>query len=927
MDVRHGLGLTVGAVSLIGLFPTAQPSRIFAQAMATGPVASQPGQHADAVEGLLDELGDEQHLRREEATRQLFALGPEVMPRLQARLECETDPEIQHRLRYILENIVPPQQAVLLVRAIAETDLEPGTVITHANSHRVGNQSELRQQLVSAPRGSLLRVRGPSGPQEVGPVEINQLTLSDYAAPRGELIARAVRLYASGLAEEAYRTLRELPEPIPENELSKPLRARIAYAAGDGEAALKLMAGQTDSVRPTGADWSSPSHFDLCGPGKAPFHLEWAVATRAGPDFYATNNDPDLRVQRILLPAHRFADALQHTAGYWWQRFRNVLGGDEDSNLVAGNQLAVAAWMLHEMDLRSECCRLIEPRSAILRQSPRGTSKWVRVETDAWLPFLAGDARRALDEFYDDALDILQHRPRPDDRSFLIRNPRVAACVAFFLYQFPDDERVEKGLLSVSHHTHPALTDYLDWMLYALHERNHAAIRRDLHATLPRLPDEKVLPYARAVALLEYAQRKPDLEVLHTARRRLSNAPAGEERDLWLAIVDALLELGAGEPSAARRTLLPFRQRAETTALWHTAGFLSDPPASAANHAALRHLVLAVPMGQQRAHWLVLSRDRRLMHFDVSASLLTALEKPTPTWFPNPLTWPWIGREESTGRTWVYCRRRAIEITSGTSAGGLRLNLRTQDIPAFDRYIGPHFSRLAEAVAAAIRQPGENSEFLRAEIKAHAEYWADPDRPEIGMIEPLREAPRVIHAAVRGGPHLLIDTVTGRAWTSRWIGDRLGLEAPLTFFAQALWEPAPDGSPVVMLMSNQGLIQFELGTERLSRIALPGSDPSPPLIPESTPYDRRDPRYVYCARLPEDGGQVFRVTLATASAEEVDMINDALPAHYYDIRLRAEIRAAVTRGFNEAQLPDLEDFITNAAETVTRWAQQQGTEP
>jgi len=828
MRIGHGISLTLAATSVVWLWPTPRALPPLAQDTAGSSATSQPSLHSDTLEKLLDELGDERYTRREEATRRLFAQGPGIVPRVQARLARETDPEIQHRLRYILENVVPPQHAVLLVRATPESGLPPGTVITHARSRRVRNQTELRQRLSNPPRAALLRVRGPSGPREAGPVEMRQLIeLSDYAAPRGELLARAVRLYATGFAEEAYRAVRELSEPIPGNELSEPLRARIAYTAGDRAAALALMAGHAESVRAAGADWSSPSYFDLRGPGKAPFHLEWVVATRAGREFYATSNDPDLRVQRILLPAHRFADALQYTAGYWSQRFRSALGRDEDTNRLAGNQLAVAAWMLHGMDLRSECCRLIEPRSIILRQSPRGTRKWLRVETDAWLPFLAGDARGALDEFYEDALDVLLHPPRPTDTGVLTRNPRVAARVAFLLYQFPDSGQLEIGLRSVSHHTHPALTDYLDWMLYALEEKANDVIRRDLQATLPHLPDEIVLPYARAVALLEYVQNKPDREVLRSARRRVSNSAAGEQRDVSRAILDALLHLVEGRPNEARRTLLPFRPRAETSALWHTADFLSNPPASAANHAALRQPALAVPMGLERKLWLILGRDRRLMRFDAPASRLVALAKPTPTWFPNPLTWPWIGREESGGRTWIYCRRRAVEIEPDGNGDGLRLNLRTADIPAFDRYVGPRFSQLADAIATVARSPGENGEFLRAEIKTHGEYFADPDLPEVGMIQALPQAPRVVHLALRGGPHLLIDTVSGQSWTSKWIQEQLGLESPPEFFAQAPWGPAADGAPIVMLLSTQGLIRFQLGAGQLTRIALPGSNRPP----------------------------------------------------------------------------------------------------
>jgi hypothetical protein len=895
---------------------------------------SQATQPSEALEALIRQLGDEQYTRREQATHELLSRGPDIVPYLRAHLPREDDPEIQHRLRYILDNIIPPRQAVLLVRAASATGLQPGDVITHANSRRVRNESELRQRLVSMPRASLLRVRGPSGPREAGPVRVHQLTeMFDYVAPRGEVIARAVRLYATGFAEQAYEVLRTLAQPVPENELSTLLHARLAHTAGHGATAIELLADHLDSVRPSGADWSSPSYLDLSGPGKAPFRLEWVITTQAGPDLYATDNDPDLRVQRILFPAHRYADAFERTAGYWWQHSRDELGRSAATDRVAGNQLAVAAWMLHALGLRSECCRLIEPRSMILRRSSRGIPKWVRVETDAWLPFLAGDAQAALDGFYEDALSILQRPPRPGDPGILVRNPQVAARVALFLYQFPDDPRVAKALESVSHHTHPALTEYLDWMLYALRAKGQAAIRRDLQAALPHLSDDRVLPYARAVALLEYVQPQPDPDVLRTARRRLSNAPAGPDRDVWLAIVDALLRLVEGRPSAARRPLLPFRDRPETWAVWHTAGFLSDPPVSVANHPALRRPLLAVPLGPSEDHWLILGRDHRLLHFDADASLLSALEQPTPSWFPSPLTWPWVGREPAGGRVWVYCRRRVAEVIresrGAATAWRIRplLNVRTADIAAFDRYVGPHFSVLAETLAASASSSGENSEFLRRELQAHGEYFADPDLPALGLVQPLRAAPRVVHVAVRGGPHLLIDTKTGRCWTSAWVAKQLELEATPEFFAQALWEPALDGSPVVFLMSDQGLMRFELGAGRLARVALPGPDPYPALIPESTPYLRRDSRYVYCARLPQDGGQVYRVLVDDDRVEAVDMINEALPEHYYDVRSRAEIRAALDERLKRAQLPDLQTLLVDAAETVARWDRAQPQPP
>jgi hypothetical protein len=108
---------------------------------------------------------------------------------------------------------------------------------------------------------------------------------------------------------------------------------------------------------------------------------------------------------------------------------------------------------------------------------------------------------------------------------------------------------------------------------------------------------------------------------------------------------------------------------------------------------------------------------------------------------------------------------------------------------------------------------------------------------------------------------------------------------------------------------------------------LPGSNPHAPLVPESTPYERRDPRFVYCARLPEDGGRVYRVKLADESVEEMDMVNEALPEHYYDVRLRSEIRAELDRRLAEDGLPDLQTFVADTIETVAQWAREQESRP
>ncbi|HUU96041.1 MAG TPA: hypothetical protein VM487_09885, partial [Phycisphaerae bacterium] len=111
--------------------------------------------------------------------------------------------------------------------------------------------------------------------------------------------------------------------------------------------------------------------------------------------------------------------------------------------------------------------------------------------------------------------------------------------------------------------------------------------------------------------------------------------------------------------------------------------------------------------------------------------------------------------------------------------------------------------------------------------------------------------------------------------------------------------------------------------ETLTRIALPGPEPFPPVIPESTPYVRRDPRYVYCARLPADGGQVYRLVLADNQVEAVDMVNQVLPPGYCDILSRAALRAQIDERLQGAGMPGLDELIEDAGQTVARWREPE----
>lgn len=896
---------------------------------------SAPSAPADSAEfdALVSRLGDDDYVVRERALRELLARGREVVPALRQRLAIERDPEIVRRIELAIDFVEPPTAAALVIRAASGAPLRPGDVITHVGNRRVSSVAELRRRLVELPYGAAARIIGRDGPQEVGPIEASDLTtVVDYKAQHGETIARLVREYDGGYVERAADLLATLPAGLDEAQLSRPLRSMILYCAGRGADGLALLKDSAGGVRPPNGvgNWSSPSVFELLTPRTAPYQLEWELFSTGDPPLYEDRNDPDLRVQRILAPAGRYADAFVRSVELWKQRYRDKLGREEDTNRVAGNQLAVCGWMLSELGLMSECCRLIEPRSRILRQSPFGSRKWLRVETDAWLPFLRGDAQAALDLLYDDGLDVLRMPPDPEDNDALVRNPLVAARLGFFVYQVEAAaQQAEEAIKAVSQYGHPFLREYLDWMLFSLTPANAALIRSHAQLVLQQLPAADAALAGWRLLLLEYVQADPDLAVMNAARQRMMEAPVGTPARDCLPLADALIALVEDRPAQAAAALgasvdgLPGANLLRTTVQFRQTVARGDdarrePPAG---------VRLAKPVASDGSFWLILSRERVLYRYDAAAGALLRLD-PGPTWYPGPLTWPWLGGEPASGRAWLYDRCRLLEIVGERTVA--RLNLRPELVGEFDGHASAVYSDLVwpDVPPAAPDVSGaEPAAFLRADLQANREFVADPDLPEVSAVRPVDAHAGVWQVTLRGGRQILIDEAAGRTWSSGDVGASLGLASEPTFVAIVPPLGTSDAARPLLLLSDQGLIRIDAGRQGVERLALPGDAPFPPLVPESAPYDRRDPRYAYFAVHPAQGGAVFRYIVADGRVEALDLRNLALTREYQAGVSRAQVRAELDARLGLLGYDGLSGFLDDTQRVVDEWYSGLGKLP
>jgi hypothetical protein len=528
------------------------------------------------------------------------------------------------------------------------------------------------------------------------------------------------------------------------------------------------------------------------------------------------------------------------------------------------------------------------------------------VQTDAWLPFLRGDATAAIDMFYEDARHIL-HPPGPQ-RQRHIQNPEIAAQIGFFLYQVPADARSAALVEEINQPGYPPLSYYAYWMLYGTTADNAERVADDLDALLPNLPAEDAGVFGFAAGLLDFARGAtspaPDAA--------LARAPDGAEVAAWRAQLATQQALLAGKPEAADTALAPADELVGTRVLRSTARFLRDGPRAALARLGAEPLV-AVPAGDSE-RWLVLTRTHQLLWVtDASAVPVEATALPA-AWYPGPLNWPWLGFDKSSGRTWVYGRQRLVEVR-GDGTPGVALNIKAEQIHAFERWLTPFFVEFARVVAAAPAPApaGETGPFWRRDIRAGQTFVPDPDLPELGFIRPVGTANEVFNVALRGGPQLLIDSTSGTSLSSTEIAEQLQQDAPPRFMAR---RAGGDDAPALFLLSTAGLLRVDLANGEVRRIDLPGPAPHAGVVPEVCPYERADPRWLYFARSPVDGGQVYRLRVADETIEPVDMINEVLTDEYYLLRTRAELRAMLDGRFAQADMPDLRTWLADAERIV-----------
>jgi hypothetical protein len=328
-------------------------------------------------ERQVQQLGHADHAMREAATRALIAEGPTAVAFVHAAVDRCRDAEVAARLRLVLEYLAPPERGVLVVRSAARSGLAPGDLITHVDDRRVTDREKLRRAFLDAMRPVRVHVLTAGGPADVSLVnELDLEALADVRPPHGETIVRAVRLYAAGYAEAAYDLLNVLAHPIDERQLHPALLACIAYTAGDGARARELLAGAERLAR--SADrfdpWTAPSALDLHVPRRAPLGLEWELLTAGGPEAYGIEEDPDLRIERVLLRGHRYDEALLAAAHVVRERTGRQPPRERD-RLIVANAAATLATALQRLGWEAESAQLMALQHASTPRAGRDATR------------------------------------------------------------------------------------------------------------------------------------------------------------------------------------------------------------------------------------------------------------------------------------------------------------------------------------------------------------------------------------------------------------------------------------------------------------------------------------------------------------------------------------------------------------------------
>lgn len=918
------------AILITGLLITATTVQIAGAQPAEADAATSTHTAVEDFGALIEQLGDEDYRLREAATSALLGRGAAIRTDLQAALKQCGDPEVRRRLHYIIEHVTPPRSGMIVLNVPSDELLTAGDIITHINDRRIPDDGDL--SLIANPdeQDLVVQLWTPAGPEQTRLKFLSNLRAAvKYEPKTGAILSEIIRDFANGYPERARQKLINSPILTWSQQPSDRFRALLDFTVGIHNSAIERWADTPQKaaalVRPTrqfnvfttSTIWDSPAPIDLSIPHSAPFQLQWDLWSRAGQQPSVNSSDPDLRVQRVLVPANRHIDALVRCAGIWWSQYRHNLPSEPSIRTQAGNMLAVVSWMAYELDLLSECSHLIEPRSRYLRLSSRDINKWLRVHTDAWLPYLQADSQGALDMFYEDALRILEHPLQPNDPAVLTQNPTVAGRLAYFLYQFPGDARLRPTLEAVNHPHQSARVDYAWWMCHALRAGNFNVIREHLAALAPNLPSEVVPRYARGMALLEYIADNPTPAAFANAAELIAQHAEPESRAALLAEVQTLSHLTAGEIERATETMEQAAKSPGGAILRETVAFRRWLATAPLNTLSDRPPLIAVPADPNFDNWVVMTSSRQLMRYDGNTDQLTPITDNSSDWFPGVLNWPWLGFEPESGRVWAYTRNSLHEINAASNA--IQASLPPDQFVEFDQAIRPVFSAFAHALAAGRPLEARDGQYLSSDINIPDAPVSLPSRPDVCELIHLPGDERIVHLATRNGVHLLINTVSKHAWQQQDFAQAIGVDG----FQWIMPLAARDSeSPIAYLLTDHGLIELNLDSGQIKHRELPDLAADTPVVAEHLPYTRREPRYIYFATAPEAGAAMYRLDRESDTIAKLETQHFGQQRSFYRQRSRSWIRDEIDRRLAAEGIPSLIEFIETTEQLTELFDQE-----